>query len=212
MNLKHTLLTVSAAAGLFGFSTIAANADSVTVKPGDTVSGIAQAHKTTIDAIKAANSMSNINLIYPGQTLEVNGSNGQNQAQTAAPVKQAAQPVRAAQPAQPAAAHYVAQKTHVKAPVQKAQAPAPAKKAPVQNTNTVTGSDAAAKNYIGGLESGNSYSARNGRFVGRYQLDSSYLGGDYSNANQDRVADQYVNGRYGSWTNAASFWKQHGWY
>ncbi|WP_457769256.1 aggregation-promoting factor C-terminal-like domain-containing protein, partial [Lactobacillus gasseri] len=35
---------------------------------------------------------------------------------------------------------------------------------------------------------------------------------DYSAANQERVADNYVKSRYGSWTNAQSFWQANGWY
>ena len=41
---------------------------------------------------------------------------------------------------------------------------------------------------------------------------ASYLNGDYSPANQERVADQYVAGRYGSWDAAKSFWLANGWY
>ncbi len=83
------------------------------------------------------------------------------------------------------------------------------------NTNyssNVSGNDAAAKAWIAARESGGSYSARNGQYVGRYQLSASYLNGDYSAANQERVADQYVASRYGSWTAAQSFWQSHGWY
>lgn len=69
-----------------------------------------------------------------------------------------------------------------------------------------------AKEWIAQKESGGSYTAQNGRYYGRYQLDSSYLGGDYSAANQERVADQYVANRYGSWEAAQQFWMNHGWY
>lgn len=79
-------------------------------------------------------------------------------------------------------------------------------------TSSVTGNDAAAKAWIASRESGGSYTARNGQFIGKYQLSSSYLGGDYSPANQEKVADQYVQGRYGSWTAAQQFWQSHGWY
>ncbi|GBG95613.1 peptidoglycan-binding protein LysM [Ligilactobacillus salitolerans] len=204
MNLKQTLLTVTAAAGLFGFSTVAANADTITVKAGDTISGIAAAHKTSINAIKAANSLSNVNLIFPGQKLEINGTTNAAQTNVQVPAKQAARPV-------------VAQ-----AKVQQTRQAAPAKTVSVQtpaasttsytSTTTVSGSEASAKNFISTQESGNSYSASNGRFIGKYQLDASYLNGDYSAANQEKVAQQYVSSRYGSWANAASFWKQNGWY
>ena len=79
-------------------------------------------------------------------------------------------------------------------------------------TSNVSGSEAAAKAWIAGRESGGSYSARNGQYIGKYQLSASYLGGDYSAANQERVADNYVKSRYGSWSNAQSFWQANGWY
>ncbi|WP_457852098.1 aggregation-promoting factor C-terminal-like domain-containing protein, partial [Limosilactobacillus reuteri] len=36
--------------------------------------------------------------------------------------------------------------------------------------------------------------------------------GDYSIANQEKVADQYVAQRYGSWEAALAFHNSHGWY
>ncbi|MCT7705012.1 MAG: cell surface protein [Lactobacillus gasseri] len=79
-------------------------------------------------------------------------------------------------------------------------------------TSNASGSEAAAKAWIAGRESGGSYSARNGQYIGKYQLSASYLGGDYSAANQERVADNYVKSRYGSWTGAQKFWQTNGWY
>lgn len=48
--------------------------------------------------------------------------------------------------------------------------------------------------------------------IGKYQLMSSYLKGDNSPANQERVADKYVADRYGSWEQALQFHESHGWY
>ena len=79
-------------------------------------------------------------------------------------------------------------------------------------TSTVSGDEAAAKAWIANKESGGSYTAQNGRYYGKYQLNSSYLHGNYSAANQEQVADNYVKNRYGSWTNAQQFWQTHGWY
>lgn len=79
-------------------------------------------------------------------------------------------------------------------------------------TSTVSGDEAAAKAWIANKESGGSYTAQNGQYYGKYQLSSSYLNGDYSAANQERVADNYVASRYGSWTAAQQFWQGHGWY
>ncbi|MDO4912635.1 MAG: hypothetical protein Q3960_03660 [Lactobacillus sp.] len=86
-----------------------------------------------------------------------------------------------------------------------------------QSTTTNTSSsssssEASAKAWIANKESGGSYSARNGQYIGKYQLSASYLNGDYSAANQEKVADQYVKSRYGSWTAAKAFWLANGWY
>ena len=77
---------------------------------------------------------------------------------------------------------------------------------------TASGSEAEAKEWIAQKESGGSYTATNGQYIGRYQLTDSYLNGDYSAANQERVADAYVAGRYGSWSAAKDFWLANGWY
>lgn len=73
-------------------------------------------------------------------------------------------------------------------------------------------SDQQAKEWIAARESGGRYNAQNGRYYGRYQLDISYLHGDLSPQNQDNVANNYVNGRYGGWAAAQQFWQSHGWY
>lgn len=107
------------------------------------------------------------------------------------------------------------QRTYSYAPAQKqtTQVAQPAQtQATTSYTSNASGSEAAAKAWIAGRESGGSYSARNGQYIGKYQLSASYLGGDYSAANQERVADNYVKSRYGSWSNAQSFWQANGWY
>lgn len=73
-------------------------------------------------------------------------------------------------------------------------------------------SEQQAKEWIAARESGGRYNAQNGRYYGRYQLDISYLHGDLSPQNQDNVANNYVNGRYGGWAAAQRFWQSHGWY
>ncbi|MEN3239355.1 LysM domain-containing protein [Fructilactobacillus sanfranciscensis] len=94
---------------------------------------------------------------------------------------------------------------------QSAVAAAPAQQS-APAASSVSGSDAAAIDLIAGRESGGNYGAQNGQYVGKYQLSASYLNGDYSAANQERVADNYVTSRYGSWSGAQSFWQSHGWY
>ncbi|WP_293883249.1 LysM peptidoglycan-binding domain-containing protein [Streptococcus sp. A12] len=87
-----------------------------------------------------------------------------------------------------------------------------------QATTTVSASDglsaenAAAKEWIAQKESSGSYTAQNGQYYGRYQLSLSYLNGDLSPENQEKVANQYVINRYGSWSAAKNFWLANGWY
>ena len=75
-------------------------------------------------------------------------------------------------------------------------------------------SDAEAKEWIAQRESGGDYDAvsPSGKYYGRYQLSRDKLGGDYSPAHQEEVADSYVKSRYGSWAKAQEHWLKHGWY
>ena len=102
---------------------------------------------------------------------------------------------------------------------QKTTEQAPASKTDTtQATTTVSASDglsaedAAAKEWIAQKESSGSYTAQNGQYYGRYQLTITYLNGDLSPANQEKVANQYVVNRYGSWSAAKNFWLANGWY
>ncbi|VED68110.1 MULTISPECIES: LysM peptidoglycan-binding domain-containing protein [Streptococcus] len=82
----------------------------------------------------------------------------------------------------------------------------------VSASNGLSAEDAAAKEWIAQKESSGSYTAQNGQYYGRYQLSLSYLNGDLSEANQEKVANQYVVNRYGSWSEAKNFWLANGWY
>ena len=72
--------------------------------------------------------------------------------------------------------------------------------------------EAAAKEWIAWRESGGDYDARNGQYIGRYQLSADKLDGDWSEENQEATADAYVADRYGSWQAAQEFWERNGWY
>lgn len=94
-------------------------------------------------------------------------------------------------------------------------APEPRSAAPAQSAPTVnlgSESEESARAWIIQKESGGNYSAVNGQYYGAYQMMRSRLNGDYSVANQDAVAQAYVQGRYGSWVAAKQFWLAHGWY
>ena len=62
-----------------------ANADTYTVKAGDTVSAIAKAHNTSVSTIEKANKLANVNLIFVGDKLEVNGTTTTTSATSTAP-------------------------------------------------------------------------------------------------------------------------------
>lgn len=180
MNKKQMMKHVIGLCLLAGFFfPIVANADSYTVKSGDTLSAIAKEKNTTVDAIAKKNKISNVNLITVGQVLEIEDVNATN-------------------------------KTSEQATTSKTDT--------TQATTSVSASDglsaedAAAKEWIAQKESSGSYTAQNGQYYGRYQLSLSYLNGDLSPENQEKVANQYVVNRYGSWSAAKNFWLANGWY
>ncbi len=82
----------------------------------------------------------------------------------------------------------------------------------VSTSDGLSAEDAAAKEWIAQKESSGSYTAQNGQYYGRYQLSLSYLNDDLSPENQEKVANQYVVNRYGSWSAAKNYWLANGWY
>ncbi|MCF6166469.1 Aggregation promoting factor [Furfurilactobacillus rossiae] len=219
MKIKQILLTTLSAGALLAAGTVAANADSnVTVKSGDTVSALAHANNTSIDAIINANQLQNQgDLIYVGQNLIIpdgtSNTTTTTTTQTAAPVQQAA-PVAQTQTVAKTQAP-VAQTTTQATPAQQTapvQQASTTQNTQAASTSTASSSDEAAMAYIAAGESGGSYSARNGQYIGKYQLSADKLNGDYSAANQERVASAYAVSRYGSWSAAAAHWAAYrGW-
>ena len=198
-NFAKVSATLGAVALGVSATATAANADTIyTVQSGDTLSGISYKFakdNSMVNDLAKKNNIQDINKIYVGQKLiiksdgEIQEYNAQNAANanvadnnTQATQQQAAQP-------------------------QQAQS-----QASQSYTSNASGSEAAAKAWIAARESGGNYGATNGQYIGKYQLSASYLNGDYSEANQERVADQYVASRYGSWQNAQAHWQANGWY
>ncbi|HFH9429096.1 TPA: LysM peptidoglycan-binding domain-containing protein [Enterococcus faecium] len=210
-SLKTLLFGTTLAAGAAFFMGTTAHADEAyTVQSGDTLSAISQKYvgdNSLINAIAESNSISDINLIYSGQqlTIPTEGS-AQAAAEPQAAVQEAPVQAEPVQAEQPVVQETVQTETQA-APVAETQ-PAPA----VTETAATPASTSSAKEWIAQKESSGSYTATNGRYIGRYQLDSSYLNGDYSAANQEKVAEQYVASRYGSWEAAKAFWEANGWY
>ena len=198
-NFAKVSATLGAVALGVSATATAANADTIyTVQSGDTLSGISYKFakdNSMVNDLAKKNNIQDINKIYVGQKLiiksdgEIQEYNAQNAANanvannnTQATQQQAAQP-------------------------QQAQS-----QASQSYTSNASGAEAAAKAWIAARESGGNYGATNGQYIGKYQLSASYLNGDYSAANQERVADQYVASRYGSWQNAQAHWQANGWY
>ena len=69
--LKKTMLATAAGVAALVGGHAAASANTVEVKAGDTLSGIAQANNTTTDELAKTNNISDQNLIIAGQTLTV---------------------------------------------------------------------------------------------------------------------------------------------
>ena len=155
----------------------------IQVKYGDTVSELAEQYGTTTDAIVQATHLRDPNFILAGQNLVI-------------PAKgQSVQAVSQAQTIESTGS-------------------SSSSESEVSAVGTGESSaEASARAWIVQRESGGDYNARrNGKYIGKYQLDKSYLNGDYSPANQEKTAERYVKQRYGSWVNAQKHWQTHNWY
>ena len=188
MKFNKTLLAAPIALVTIALGANSAKADAVkhTVTAGDTLSAISQKYfgdTSHADELAAANNLTNKHLIFVGDTLTIT-TDVANQ-----PTAQQQIETQAAVEYQPTVETSYGQ---------------------ISTNNGFTASS--AKEAIAMTESGGSYTAQNGQYIGRYQLTSSYLGGDYSAANQEKVADEYVAGRYGSWEAAWQFHQANGWY
>ena len=199
---KQIKLTLAGAATFLAFlAPSLAFADETvtyTVKPGDTLSEIAEKYNTTVEKLAEKNKIEDIHLIFVDQVLVIEGT------APAATTYEA-----------PAATGETIEETTTYEEITETttyEVPAAPAESNTAAASTVSGSEAEAKEWIAQKESGGSYTATNGRYIGRYQLTDSYLSGDYSAENQERVADAYVAGRYGSWTAAKNFWLNNGWY
>ncbi|CAI2561997.1 hypothetical protein AKUG0406_02180 [Apilactobacillus kunkeei] len=219
------LFATAAVAGLFVAGGASANADqtanasaqqpqqqakatvkkTVTVQSGDTLWGLSQKYNVSLSSLRAVNDRVNTDLIYVGEKLTLPSSAtvstdqktvaSTTTSQSTTNQQSVAQTQQQAQP-------QVQQQTQAQSTTNYSQS----------QSSSYTGSSSSAKAWIANRESGGSYTASNGQYYGKYQLGAAMLHGDYSAANQERVADQYVAARYGSWDNAKSFWLQHGWY
>lgn len=200
INYKKFLLGAGATLGVVTFGVLSSNLNAnastrngnvITVESGDTLSEIATTYNTSVDQLVNDNNITNQDFISVGQQLNLTEINNNQVANTTMQTASASQPVQ--------------NTTTTTSPTQ------PSSQS-TTNSSNLSGSEQQAKDWIAQHESGGSYNAQNGQYYGRYQLSSSYLNGDYSAANQEKVASEYVASRYGSWSAAKNFWLSHNYY
>lgn len=192
-----TTLGIAAAFGAIAATT--ASADSVTVNPGDTLSKIALEHNTDADTLAALNGIQNKNLIFVGDTIQLDANTAVTMPALQTQVQAPAEPV---------------------APVVQEQAPAPVAQ-PAQQTPAVAPAtqgvgESDALNALIARESGGNTNATNGQFYGIGQLSPqarARYGGNSSDYNdQLNAMKSYINDRYGSAENAWAHSQATGWY
>lgn len=198
MNTKKSFVKAFATLGAVALgvtsTAVVANADMVyTVKSGDTLSSISYKFakdNSLINEIAKDNNLSDVNHLQVGQKLLIKGDGEISTMNT--PNTQANQTNNAQQNKDNTTGDNTADKA--------------------SQSNNLSSADQAAKEWIAQHESGGSYTAQNGRYYGRYQLDLAYLGGDLSPQHQEEVAQQYMQNRYGSWQAAQAHWEANGWW
>ena len=162
---KKIKSTLAGAAALLTFfvPALASAQETVTytVKPGDTLSEIAEKYNTTVEKLAEKNKIENIHLIFVDQVLVIEGTAPSTATATdAASATTYEAPVATEETSEATTYEEVAETTTYEAPVAEESYTAPAA--------TVSGSEAEAKEWIAQKESGGSYTATNGRYIGRY--------------------------------------------
>ncbi len=177
-------------------------ATTYTVKWGDTLGVIAKALDVDLNVLTSANNIANANQIVAGTTIIVSADHS-----TVTATSPSGESSTANTQGQVSSGSQAQQ-------TQSYSAPAQQQTQSYSYSSNASGGEAAAKEWIAQRESGGSYSAYNpaGGYYGRYQLNPSLISYGASPAQQEAAADNYVANRYGSWSNAKSFWQANGWY
>lgn len=190
-NFSKIVATLGVAASFAVLGATTASADSVTVKSGDTLNKIAEAHNTDADTLATLNHIQNKNLIYVGDTIQLDSNSTTSE---------------------PAVATAPAPATTTYAPTTQYSAPAPkATPAPASNVG-----NSSALNALINRESGGNTSASNGQYYGIGQLSPqarAMYGGNSSDYNdQLNAMKSYIAARYGTAENAWAHSQATGWY
>lgn len=196
-----------------GIAVTSANADSVTVKSGDTLSSIAEAHNTNADSLAQLNQLADKNVIFVGQEIALDAES--------APVASSVQTTTlAAAPTQTVAqATTTPIQTTYTTPVTTTQA-APVKVQPsVANTNGGStksqflangGTEALWNSVVMPESGGNPNAVSSNGYRGLGQTKQSW--GSGSVADQTHGLVDYATSRYGSVSNAVQFRQANGWW
>lgn len=194
------------------------NANTIKVTQGDTLGAIAKEHDTTVASLANANGLANENLIYVGDQLTL-PTTGTYQVTASVPHKNttnSSYKIPTSGNASNSASTSNSSSNTTKATSGSQTSSTSSSVATPTSTTTASTStvsaEQSAKDWIAQKESGGSYTASNGAYYGRYQLSRSYLKGDYSVANQEKVVSQYVQQRYGSYVKAAQHERTYNWY
>ena len=211
-NFKKILVAGAVALGVTGLAQINASADEVTVKAGDTVSGLAEANDTTVESIETLNPEINkeTHIIYVGDVLKVNDDDQAQKDEVQAGVgyyyydEPQAPAVQAPTP--------VVQPEPVVQEVKATTAPAAdtANGGSVKSQFLAAGGTEAMWSAIVMPESGGNVNATNGQYHGLGQTNQSW--GYGSVADQTKGMIEYANSRYGSVSNAISTRSAQGWW
>ena len=209
-NFKKILVAGAVALGVTGLAQINASADEVTVKAGDTVSGLADANDTTVESIENLNPEINkeTHLIYVGDVLKVNDDDQAQKDEVQAGVgyyyydEPQAPAVQAPTP--------VSQPEPVAQEVKATPVAATANDGSVKSQFLAAGGTEAMWSAIVMPESGGNVNATNGQYHGLGQTNQSW--GYGSVADQTKGMIEYANSRYGSVSNAISTRSAQGWW
>lgn len=216
INGKKIILGLAIALGVSISPIVASASTSHTVASGDSLWKISQEYGVTMNSIVNSNPAklsSTTSVIFPNEVLEIpTGNTNYNYSSEKSNTATYTAPQ----------ATYAQSASSYSKPAQSYSQPVTTNSTEQSSANSYTSNDSSSDynssahssdaNQIAQAESGGSYTAENGQYYGKYQLDKSYLHGDYSPENQDRVFVKYCNQRYGSVNNALSFRESHGWY
>lgn len=200
--IKTALITGTTLA-TFGLSSAVANADTVTVKPGDTLTKIAKAHNTSVDNLVAKNNIKNKHLIYVGQQIQIDDQQTITIPET---TTSSVTTPATAQTATQATTQPTTQTVIASTPI--------TQESPVKTQTSSETSD--ALQTLINRESGGNVNATNGQYYGLGQLSPqarAMYGGNSADYNdQLNAMKSYISARYGTAENALAHSNATGWY